>query len=181
MRVGTKSVLFGAHQFMIHPLFVAAAWTRLYGWPRDPRLWLAFALHDVGYLGKPNMDGVEGEQHVELGARIMERLFGRAWGDFCRYHSRFWAKAAGKPFSRLCVADKLSVVLMPRWLYLLLVRLSGEGKEYMARCADGKYASISVSGADLITWHASMIGYLALWCAAHKDGGVDNWTPGGTK
>lgn len=29
MRVGTKSILFGAHQFLLHPLFVAWAWTRL--------------------------------------------------------------------------------------------------------------------------------------------------------
>jgi hypothetical protein len=31
MTVGTRSVLYGAHQFAIHPWFVAAAWWRLYG------------------------------------------------------------------------------------------------------------------------------------------------------
>ncbi len=180
MRVGTKSVLFGAHQFVLHPLFVAAAWARLYGFPRDPRLWLAFALHDVGYLGKPDMDGAEGEQHVELGARIMGRLFGREWGDFCRYHSRFWAAKAGAPFSRLCVADKLSVVLMPRWLYLALVCLSGEAKEYMGLCMDGKYVSMGVFGDDLITWHATMVGHLARWCKiCERSSHVDAWVPGG--
>jgi hypothetical protein len=30
MKVGTKSVLFGAHQFATHPWFVAAAWWKLY-------------------------------------------------------------------------------------------------------------------------------------------------------
>lgn len=50
--VGTKSVLFGAHCFLIHPLFVAAAWTKLYGFPRDIRLWAAFFVHDLGYWGK---------------------------------------------------------------------------------------------------------------------------------
>lgn len=79
MKIGTKSVLFGAHQFLIHPLFVAAAWWRLYGFPRDPRLWVAFFIHDLGYIGKPNMDGPEGEAHPELGARIMGELF-----DGCR-------------------------------------------------------------------------------------------------
>ena len=67
MKVGTKSVLFGAHQFLIHPPFVALAWWKLYGFPFDPRLWVAFYVHDIGYLGKPNMDGSEGESHVELG------------------------------------------------------------------------------------------------------------------
>ena len=37
MKIGTRSVLFGAHQFATHPWFVAAAWWRLYGFPWDPR------------------------------------------------------------------------------------------------------------------------------------------------
>lgn len=75
MKVGTKSVLFGAHCFFLHPFFVAIAWTKLYGFPFDPRLWVAFFVHDLGYLGKPNMDGPEGETHVELGGKIMGFLF----------------------------------------------------------------------------------------------------------
>jgi hypothetical protein len=75
VKIGTKSILFGAHQFMIHPWFVAWAWWRLYGFPWDPRLWVAFFVHDLGYWGKPNMDGPEGETHVELGADIMHYLF----------------------------------------------------------------------------------------------------------
>lgn len=69
--IGTKSVLYGAHCFLLHPLFVAIAWIRLFGFPFDPRIWLAFFVHDLGYWGKPNMDGPEGETHVELGAKIM--------------------------------------------------------------------------------------------------------------
>lgn len=80
MNIGTKSVLFGAHQFLIHPLFVALAWWRLYGFPWDPRLWVAFFVHDLGYWGKPNMDGEEGEQHPMLGARIMGWLFDQRVG-----------------------------------------------------------------------------------------------------
>lgn len=48
MRVGTKSKLFGVHDFVIHTAFLAIAWRRLYGFPRDPRLWLAFLLHGAG-------------------------------------------------------------------------------------------------------------------------------------
>lgn len=65
MKVGTKSLLFGAHNIFIHPFLVFIAWWRLYGFPADPRLWVAFIVHDWGYLGKPNMDGPEGETHVE--------------------------------------------------------------------------------------------------------------------
>ena len=83
MKVGTKSVLFGAHQFLIHPWFVAYSWWKLYGFPFDPRLWIAFFTHDLGYLGKPNMDGPEGEKHPYFAARLMGCLFGIEWYDFC--------------------------------------------------------------------------------------------------
>ena len=55
MRVGTKSVLFGVHAIWIHPFFVAWAWWRLFGFPWDPKLWFAFALHDAGYVFRPNI------------------------------------------------------------------------------------------------------------------------------
>ena len=38
MRVGTKSVIFGVHSILVHPFFVAYAWSRLFGFPWDPRL-----------------------------------------------------------------------------------------------------------------------------------------------
>ena len=95
MRVGTKSVLFGAHCFFIHPFFVAFGWWALGQFPWDPRLWAAFFLHDLGYLFSPNMDGPEGEEHVHLGAKIMGLLFGDWWADFTLRHSRYWAKRNG--------------------------------------------------------------------------------------
>lgn len=75
MNVGTRSLLFGYHCFFLHPWFVALGWWKLYGFPWDPRLWVAFFVHDLGYWGKPNIDGPESESHVELGAKIMGRLF----------------------------------------------------------------------------------------------------------
>ncbi len=114
MTVGTKSVLFGAHQFLIHPWFVAWGWWTLYGFPFDPRLWVAFFVHDLGYIGKPNMDGPEGETHPELGARLMHWfdgfiLGGWRWHDFSLLHSRYYAKTLHKRPSRLCMADKLAI------------------------------------------------------------------------
>jgi hypothetical protein len=216
MRVGTKSILFGVHCWCIHPWFVAVAWWRLYGFPWDPRLWVAFFVHDLGYWGKPNMDGPEGETHVELGARIMNQLFDGGislteytqddvsgsegwipvvfagdrwyyrerrlgkWHDLCLYHSRFYAKRDGRPFSRLCVADKLAIVLTPAWLYLPMARLSGELAEYMAKCdpANGqKYQTMSVYHSDPWQWFANVKSYLRAWVEMHKDGRADTWTP----
>lgn len=136
MKVGTKSLLYGAHQVVLHPIFLALAWWKLYGAPRDPRLWIAFVVHDWGYWGRSNMDGDEGQRHPELGGRIMARLFGPAWGDFTRLHSRYYAKLAGREPSALCVADKLVLIVTPRWLYLPMVKATGEVEEYLKLYAD---------------------------------------------
>ncbi len=133
MKIGTKSVLGGAHCFFLHPFFVAWGWTRLFGFPWDPRLWAAFALHDIGYVGCGDMDGSEGEQHVLLGARIMGWLFGPGWEDECLRHSRYWCRRAGLPISRLCLADKMAFALTPAWLYLPMTQWTGELAEYMVR------------------------------------------------
>jgi hypothetical protein len=182
MKMGTKSVLFGAHQFLIHPLFVALAWWKLYGFPWHPLLWLAFYVHDLGYWGKPNMDGPEGERHVEFGANLMKR-FGREWGLFCLLHSRFYAKRMNVGFSRLCVADKLAIALTPAWLYLPMARLSGEINEYIKladeRTEQGepKYASMKVCTTTEQRWYADVQEYLRRWAWEHKDGKRDTWTP----
>jgi hypothetical protein len=130
MKLGTKTLLFGAHQFLLHPLFVGAAWWKLYGAPLDPRLWLAFFVHDLGYLGKPNIDGPEGKTHPELGARIM-KIFGPKWENLSKYHSRSLAQAHGREPSLLSHADKLATLIVPRWLYLHQVEATGEIEEYM--------------------------------------------------
>jgi hypothetical protein len=234
VKIGTRSVLFGAHCWLLHPWFVFAAWRKLYGFPWDPRLWVAFFVHDLGYIGKPNMDGPEGERHVEFGAWLMRRLFDRGydkvdrcavsyaeaeillaqddhwrldtehedrnpfgglwsvvyicrlqrratWYEFCLYHSRFYAKKDNKPFSRLCVADKLSIVLTPAWLYLPMVRWSGEIDEYMSLARDGgqgeKYASTGIPIHSELRWYQGVQEYLRRWVDEHKDGREDTWTP----
>ena len=211
MTVGTKSVLFGAHCFFLHPWFVATAWWRLYGFPWDPRLWVAFFVHDIGYFGKPNMDGEEGEMHPITGAAIIAHLFDHAephiaymsgrwryvanffgvpcdwiWGQnpqgvtwycFCFYHSRFLAKRYGTHFSRLCVADKLSICFTPAWLYLPMVRWSGEIHEYMKHANSGKYSTMNIPTTAQLTWYRGVQDYLRRWVAEHSDGRTDTWTP----
>lgn len=204
--VGTRSVLFGAHCWFIHPFFVAAAWWRLYGRPREWQLWAAFVLHDLGYLGKPNMDGPEGETHPLLGARLLgwlvytEAVFhmdpdlatnlAQRWYDFSAYHSRFLARRDGKPYSRLCVADKLACALEPWWLYLPRVWASGELWEYMALAGGkngSKYAGepnsavvqAALNEGTIRGWHRGMTSYCREWALEHQDGRTDTWTPGG--
>lgn len=216
MTIGTKSVLYGAHCWFLHPWFVAWAWWRLYGFPWDPRLWVAFFVHDLGYIGKPNMDGPEGESHPWLGARIMGELFdvrgwrgdwdllprlmnalfgdpfvsdrftGRpcSWYQFAFYHSRYLSKTYGVQPSRLCIADKLALALTPWWLYLPMVRATGEIREYMAHAQHrlkGNHA-ISEDEARRVTspspaeWYAGVQSYCRRWAHEHRDGRADTWT-----
>jgi hypothetical protein len=149
VKIGTRSLLFGAHQFLVHPLCLAVAWWRLYGFPRDGRLWVAFFVHDIGYWGLSNMDGPEGQRHPELGGRLMERWFGREWGEFTRFHSRHYAELEGRSVSRLCAADKLVILTTPRWIYLASVLLSGEHREYRAKYA----AFVKKESATLLEWY----------------------------
>jgi hypothetical protein len=216
--IGTKSVLFGAHQFLIHPWFVALAWWRLYGFPWDPRLWVAFFVHDLGYIGQPNMDGAEGERHPVFGARLMTVLFdplpSRAvytlfgapcldrheleaagwneigerwygyWGQFTLLHSRYFAKSAGLQPSRLCIADKLAIALTPAWLYLPMVRATGEIREYMAHAKHRAAGNIQISAEELrrvtsaseAEWYAGVQSYCRRWAYEHRDGKADTWT-----
>ena len=131
MKVGTKSLLFGVHCFLIHPIIVLIAWIKLYGFPFDPRIWIAIFVHDWGYWGCDNMDGKEGKNHPELGGRIMDRLFGKKWGDFTRFHSKSYADQKRRIISKLCVADKLSIALELYPIYIFRAKLSGELREYM--------------------------------------------------
>jgi hypothetical protein len=191
MKIGTKSVLFGAHCFFLHPLFVAWGWYRLYGWRRvplgrvvryahicgevipyladlttalyDPRLWFAFFLHDIGYLHCSNMDGDEGKQHPYRGATLMEDAFGTEWYAFMLFHSRAIARQYHSEPSALCYADKLAYPLTPRWLYLAQVNATGEIDEYMAN------ANIqNTSRAAQLFWHATVSDSLRDFAATHR-------------
>jgi hypothetical protein len=169
MKIGTKSILFGAHCFLIHPIFIAIAWIKLYGFPWKIQYWIAFFVHDLGYWGKPNMDGQEGETHVELGAKIMDFFFGKEWSNFTKYHSRYYAEKDKANFSKLCVADKLAVVLEPTWLYLPRVILSGEVKEYMELVKNGgKYSSVNIDTNSKRSWFRDVKKKLKKWVYENK-------------
>lgn len=150
MRMGTKSVLFGVHQFLWHPITVGYAWRKLYGrWPSFYE-WIAVFCHDIGYLGKHAMDSPSGQTHPEFGAKVARRLAYLAarlrgedhmdsWviaeriGDLSLFHSTHYAQKQNASVSALYLPDKACVLIDPVWFYLLRARLSGELYEYVER------------------------------------------------
>lgn len=205
MKVGTKSVLIGAHFFLTHWLFVARGWFHLYGFSRVKvgeltvkeiegdllfpatykktvfasllswRLWVVFILHDLGYWGKPNMDGDEGEAHPEWACKKLNQWLGAPWGEFALLHSRFYAKKQGKPVSALCYADKLAIAYEPAWFYLPRVRWTGEIEEYRSMAAANSGGEVKKSESEL-EWFHGVQAYVTKWVNEHKDGRDDTWT-----
>lgn len=145
MKVGTRSLLFGVHQFIWHPITVYIAWRKLYGKLPTWKETICIIIHDWGYWGKPNMDGVEGERHPEFAANIVLQFFGSDFCKLCLFHSRHYARNAGQEPSLLCWPDKLSHLYEPEWFYLLRARLSGELKEYRKVAADAGFIPLSAT------------------------------------
>jgi len=159
MNIGTKSLLFGVHQFIWHPLTVLIAWVSLYGRPSLNEL-ICIIVHDWGYWGKPNMDGEEGESHPEVGARIAGRLLddwngcvrSHKYHNLVLYHSRHYARNAAAEPSKLCWADKLSILYEPWWLYLPRAWASGELQEYRTIAAGTGFVPLSTSHREWYAW-----------------------------
>lgn len=187
MKLGTKNLLFGDHQFLLHPLFVAWGWYKLFGWPGDLRIWICFFIHDWGYWGKDDMDGEIGSTHPEYGADLAHWLFDGLhsskdkvweyypipkWHDFCLYHSRTYAKKHDHPVSRLALADKMAFLLTPRWLLLFLAKISGSLKEYHTRWL-AKGEGRSGTPAD---WHKRASRVSKEWIDSTLEN--PNWRPG---
>lgn len=145
---GTRSILFGVHQFLWHPWTVARAWRSLYGkWPTFNES-VAIFCHDLGYWGKPNMDGPQGQTHPEGGAELASKIvyrtmrlrgYGPAYSlyaanhifELSLFHSTHYSQRRSMPTSALYLPDKACVLFDPPWFYLLRARLSGELKEYV--------------------------------------------------
>ena len=76
-----------------------------------------------------------GMNHPELGAKIAGSLFGDAYYDLVLLHSWRLARKLGATPSKLCWADKASILFEPEWFYLLRARASGELAEYRDKAA----------------------------------------------
>ena len=149
MKIGTKSLLFGCHQFVLHPVYTYVAWRKLYNEFPSLGETVAIIIHDWGYWGKSNLDGEEGERHPEWAHNFFHKISSiytkiptkyysndRFWyferlANLCLYHSRFYAKKFEQEPSKLCWADKYGTTLYGKHLWSFLATISGELKEYM--------------------------------------------------
>lgn len=166
MKTGTKSVLFGVHQFIWHPITVLLAWIDLYGWPNWKEVVCIF-VHDLGYLGKEEMDGPDGNTHPELGAKIAGWLFGPEYRDLCLYHSRNYAQLSGVEPSKLCWSDKWSPMFDQLHLYWIRGVLSGEIAQY-------RVSFPRAGGQSSLMWAAEFKRFVeanasAIWAGAHQN------------
>ena len=140
MKTGTKSLLWGCHQFILHPLFVYIAWIKLYKKRPNWKEALCIFVHDWGYWGVEKMESKEGDNHPEWAAiKVWDMLEENYYSYLCLYHSRFYSERADCQPSKLCWADKIGTALYPVWLWVVMAWLSGEGEEYMH---ERKYDSI---------------------------------------
>jgi hypothetical protein len=180
VRRGLKSLLFGVHQFAFHPWTVARGWRLLYGrWPTF-RETVCIIVHDWGYYRCRRMDDPDGERHPETGAKIVGWLFGRQERELVLYHSRHLAARYEATVSELCWPDKLSMVFYPRWLYLVLARLSGELAEYRE---ETQYVSLIPDSVSDAEWFDRCRDYLAK-VATDRNPGVmrpAGWAESATK
>lgn len=150
--VGSRSLLFGVHQFLWHPWIVARAWRHLYGaWPAW-RVLVCIVIHDWGYFGCTSMDDDTGELHPLRGARIAGRFFGADYRDLVLLHSRHLARRLKAEPSALCWPDKLSVLYDWPHFYLFRARLSGELAEYRQNTARAGFVPLTASDEVWFAW-----------------------------
>jgi len=174
MKIGTKSLLFGCHQFIWHPLTVALAYRKLFReWP-DLAGWLCIIFHDVGYWGCPEIDGPKGKLHPLKGALIVGNLV-KWWrtlrgdrellalmrgGDAaqrCLLHSRSIAVDNRVAPSDICWADKYVVCLEPEWFYLFRTWLSGECDEFVQHAVAGGYLPVGTTNRQWHRWYRNKV------------------------
>lgn len=175
MCVGSKSLLFGVHQFVWHPVTVWLAWVHLN--KSYPRWWECVAIftHDLGYWGKPDMDGEEGRRHPPAGAHLaytwtynLARFFGmsdsdargrayRAW-KLSIGHSRYYAAQIGIEVSKLFYADKCAILFDPKYFYLFRAILSGELWEYISNAPEAVQHWVNWTGATAwFNWYKQLV------------------------
>lgn len=130
MRAGTKTLLFGVHQFVWHPLLVLIAWIKLYKEFPSIKELICIFIHDWGYWQKKVLKDEDGDRHPELGAKIAGKLLGPEWRDFVLGHSSYYVLKNGIETSKLMAADKYFHCIIPLWMYKAMAVPTGEFKYY---------------------------------------------------
>jgi len=159
LKTGTKSILFGVHQFIWHPITVYLAWIYVYKQIPNFKETICIIIHDLGYWGKSNMDCEDGQKHPELGAKIALKLLDKGkskkYYNLCLYHSRHYSKNKKHKPSKLCWADKMSIKFEPCVVYITKAKLSGELEEYRENSKE--FCSIDKSNKE---WYIFIKAYL---------------------
>lgn len=152
MKKGTRSLLFGVHQFIWHPITVLLAWKKLYGCRPSLQEAACIFVHDWGYWGCEDMDEGKGIRHPAFGAWMMRKAFkSRTMQNMVLFHSRHYAKRHGAIPSPLCWADKLSLSYERWWTYIPRAWLSGELREY--RLLSAKHGMpLGASNREWFSW-----------------------------
>ena len=93
------------------------------------------------------------------------------WHDFVLYHSRYYAKRDNVHYSRLCVADKLAMVITPRDLYLNQAHRTGEIEYFYENAAkyEGTGFHSGTYNGNPLRWHAELSQFYFDWVEKHKD------------
>lgn len=143
---------------------VLVAWIRLYR--KLPGFWefICILIHDWGYWGKDNLDGEEGEDHPRFAAELIHAITGNHYyWELCMFHSRFQAqKYRGDP-SKLCLADKWGVAMLPTCVWVIMGRWTGEIEEYRS---NKKYEIFQQSRKSDYAWFNDYKAICAEWVKA---------------
>lgn len=130
MTLGTKTLLFGGHQILVHPLLVLIAWIKLYKSLPNWKELLCIFIHDWGYWGMESLKCSKGDTHPEFGAEMAGKYLGQEWKDFILGHSTFYITRNKIKASKLLAPDKYWHCMIPLWLYKLLTIPTGEFAHY---------------------------------------------------
>lgn len=123
MKEGTRSYLFGCHQFLLHPLWVLLAWRLEYkSWPKWWEI-IAIFLHDIGICGRQYLSNDEAKiGHWRKGTHLSFYIVRKLTGSICKGAILAGFLCAGHcpeesnfPESKLSRADKRSWLVAPMW------------------------------------------------------------------
>lgn len=139
MKQGTKSFLFGAHQFIVHPLFIIIAWCKYYH--HFPKFWqlVCIFIHDIGLIGNDYLIGDNKRGHWKRGAILAQTLFYMLYSynhlDESLDLKAFYLVAghtdeSGYSRSKLFIPDKICYLYIPMWWLHWCTFLEGFNGKY---------------------------------------------------
>ncbi len=139
MTEGTRSFLFGCHQFFVHPLCVLIAWRLEYR--EFPKWWefISIFFHDIGVCGRQYLSDDKAKiGHWKKGAHLANKITRKfykrkqhafyGWYAYCMCAGHC-PEESGSRQSKLSRADKRSWLVAPMiWLWWnYWVEWSGKG------------------------------------------------------